>query len=63
MSPNEQDEDDKSSNTPKQHHRRLSLPDLEKLRKEWDKREAIQTATQLPLGKLQVIIQNTLSKI
>jgi hypothetical protein len=56
MSPNEQDEDDKSSNTPKQHHRRLSLPDLEKLRKEWDKREAIQTATQLPLGKLQVII-------
>ncbi|KAG1378237.1 hypothetical protein G6F60_006652 [Rhizopus arrhizus] len=63
MSPNEQDEDDKSSNTPKQHHRRLSLPDLEKLRKEWDKREAIQTATQLPLGKLQIDLLNVRSDV
>ncbi|KAG1496408.1 hypothetical protein G6F47_008597 [Rhizopus delemar] len=63
MSPNEQDEDDKSNNTPKQHHRRLSLPDLEKLRKEWDKREAIQTATQLPLGKLQIDLLNVRSDV
>lgn len=36
--------------------RRLSLPDLGKLREEWDKREAVQTATDLPKGKLQVKI-------
>lgn len=45
------------SSDPSSNQRRLSLPDLEKLRLEWDKREAIQTNTQLPPGRLQVIIQ------
>lgn len=41
----------------KEHHRRLSLPNLVKLREEWDKREAVQTTLQLPPGKLQVRIK------
>lgn len=42
---------EKSSNTIQ---RRLSLPDLQKLRQEWDKREAVQATAQLSPGKLQV---------
>lgn len=34
--------------------RRLSLPDLTKLKDEWDRREAIQATAQLSPGKLQV---------
>lgn len=34
--------------------RRLSLPDLTKLKQEWDRREAIQATAQLAPGKLQV---------
>lgn len=43
--------------TPKEdtnNSRRLSLPDLSKLREEWDRREAIQATAQLLPGKLQV---------
>lgn len=36
--------------------RRLSLPDLAKLKEEWDRREAIQATAQLSPGKLQVNI-------
>jgi hemolysin activation/secretion protein len=35
-------------------NRRLSLPDLTKLKEEWDRREAIQATAQLSPGKLQV---------
>jgi hypothetical protein len=35
-------------------NRRLSLPDLAKLKEEWDRREAIQATAQLLPGKLQV---------
>ena len=34
--------------------RRLSLPDITKLKEEWDRREAIQATAQLSPGKLQV---------
>lgn len=47
--------------TPKEdtnNSRRLSLPDLSKLREEWDRREAIQATAQLLPGKLQVKKKN-----
>lgn len=39
--------------------RRLSLPDLTKLKDEWERREAIQATAQLTPGKLQVTNLNT----
>lgn len=39
-------------------NRRLSLPDLKKLREEWDRREAVQASAQLSPGKLQVNYSN-----
>ncbi|CEG63484.1 hypothetical protein RMATCC62417_00618 [Rhizopus microsporus] len=47
----------------KEHHRRLSLPNLVKLREEWDKREAVQTTLQLPPGKLQIDLLNVRSDV
>lgn len=41
--------------------RRLSLPDLGKLKDEWDRREAIQATAQLSPGKLQVDIYKNYS--
>jgi uncharacterized protein YecA (UPF0149 family) len=43
-----------SNNTTTTTQRRLSLPDLQKLKQEWDKREAVQATAQLSPGKLQV---------
>jgi hypothetical protein len=44
-----------SSNSLKQLCRRHSLPDIKRLKEEWDKREAIQTTAKLAPGKLQAI--------
>jgi hypothetical protein len=41
----------------KEVQRRLSLPDLNKLKADWDSREAIEGTAQLAPGKLQVIIK------
>lgn len=48
------EESSTSLNTNQQ--RRLSLPDLTKLKEEWDRREAVQATAQLFPGKLQVYI-------
>jgi hypothetical protein len=41
-------------------NRRLSLPDLTKLKDEWDRREAIQATAQLSTGKLQVMYKSVI---
>ncbi|KAI7899534.1 uncharacterized protein BX663DRAFT_478497 [Cokeromyces recurvatus] len=44
--------------------KRLSLPDLQKLKEEWDRREAIQTTSnQIPPGKLQIDLLNVRSDV
>ncbi|CEP15884.1 hypothetical protein [Parasitella parasitica] len=43
--------------------RRLSLPDLQKLKQEWDKREAVQATAQLPPGRLQIDLLNVRSDV
>lgn len=43
--------------------RRLSLPDLAKLKEEWDRREAIQATAQLSPGKLQIDLLNVRSDV
>ncbi|KAI8378535.1 hypothetical protein BD560DRAFT_366511 [Blakeslea trispora] len=44
-------------------NRRLSLPDLKKLREEWDRREAVQASAQLSPGKLQIDLLNVRSDV
>ncbi|KAI7892549.1 uncharacterized protein EV154DRAFT_462573 [Mucor mucedo] len=43
--------------------RRLSLPDLTKLKDEWDRREAIQATAQLSPGRLQIDLLNVRSDV
>ncbi|KAI8890328.1 hypothetical protein K501DRAFT_328675 [Backusella circina FSU 941] len=47
----------------KEVQRRLSLPDLNKLKAEWDSREAIQANAQIGTGKLQIDLLNVRSDV
>jgi hypothetical protein len=49
-----------SNNNNSNNQRRLSLPDLTKLKEEWDRREAVQATAQLLPGKLQVKTPNSI---